>query len=876
VRDVGGRWPLIGRDRELREFDDALRDRACTSFLIGGPAGTGKSRLAEECLQRAHAAGWRVARAAASAAAATVPLGAIAHLLPEHVDLGDAERGLDQVLKTMVQKDRRLVVMVDDVPLLDAASAVLLTHLTRRRALFLIGTVRTESALTGHVRELVTMPASRRTELSELGPDRVAQLLTRVLGGDVAQRSLQALTDITRGNVLYLREVVLGAHEAGTLLHDGDVWVLDPSVLRPTTRLREVLHDRLVSAGAEGRPLIELLALAEPVSSSEAEAVVAPSVVTQLEHKGLIHVARDERRTLVTLAHPLHGELVRADMPLTRKRLVLRRQIERVESRGARRKGDVERLASWSLAATGTADPVLLTRAAVTARYAHDYEQAIRLLRAMPEPAHGPASLLLLGESLFQSGDVDAAEAALGRAARLAATDTQTRDIAVARSLNLFWGRSDVPGAMRCLDWAGERLRDPAARSSLELHRTYLHIFSGRLGEHAAWPPVEEPVGTGPSAEADIRMRYAAARTLGFALLGRSDDAMDGGVKAHEVHQRLLDSTLPHPALQLNCLITAAAEAGELARAREYGAEAFAAVSAPPIRSWTAFHLGRAEWLAGDLVSARRWFAESVSLGRAAQGGVPLTVAVSGLMATAALLGDVETAVTLREQSGPTSPSGLFQGEERLGEAWLLAVQGYQARARRVLLEGARAAREHGHVASEMLLLTDVARLGGARACDSRVTELARSCSGRLASVRQSFVLALARDDADALLTAADALASLGAYVLAAEGAATAAHRWWRVGRPALATQAVAKSVSFRQQCPGVQTPAMVVAGGAARLSAREREIAFLAQARLSSQEIADELGISVRTVNNHLAHVYSKLGISERRELAKLLREES
>ena len=55
-----------------------------------------------------------------------------------------------------------------------------------------------------------------------------------------------------------------------------------------------------------------------------------------------------------------------------------------------------------------------------------------------------------------------------------------------------------------------------------------------------------------------------------------------------------------------------------------------------------------------------------------------------------------------------------------------------------------------------------------------------------------------------------------------------------------------------------------------APLTPRERDIATLAAQGESSQEIADRLFLSVRTVNNHLQNVYAKLGVSGRRQLAE------
>ncbi|OZB88486.1 MAG: hypothetical protein B7X41_07930 [Microbacterium sp. 14-71-5] len=56
-----------------------------------------------------------------------------------------------------------------------------------------------------------------------------------------------------------------------------------------------------------------------------------------------------------------------------------------------------------------------------------------------------------------------------------------------------------------------------------------------------------------------------------------------------------------------------------------------------------------------------------------------------------------------------------------------------------------------------------------------------------------------------------------------------------------------------------------------ARLTAREREIAGLAAAGLSSRAIADRLTLSVRTVDSHLSRVFAKLGVTSRAQLRDL-----
>jgi DNA-binding CsgD family transcriptional regulator len=55
-------------------------------------------------------------------------------------------------------------------------------------------------------------------------------------------------------------------------------------------------------------------------------------------------------------------------------------------------------------------------------------------------------------------------------------------------------------------------------------------------------------------------------------------------------------------------------------------------------------------------------------------------------------------------------------------------------------------------------------------------------------------------------------------------------------------------------------------------LTSREQEVAILAAAGRRDAELADELGISIRTVQTHLGRVYMKLDIHSRAELAKAL----
>ncbi|MFC7017873.1 LuxR C-terminal-related transcriptional regulator [Streptomyces viridiviolaceus] len=65
-------------------------------------------------------------------------------------------------------------------------------------------------------------------------------------------------------------------------------------------------------------------------------------------------------------------------------------------------------------------------------------------------------------------------------------------------------------------------------------------------------------------------------------------------------------------------------------------------------------------------------------------------------------------------------------------------------------------------------------------------------------------------------------------------------------------------------------------APGMARLTPQEQAVARLVAAGATNQQAALELFISVKTVQYHLTHVYAKLGIRSRSELAATFREAS
>ncbi|WP_308298999.1 LuxR C-terminal-related transcriptional regulator [Streptomyces sp. GESEQ-35] len=870
----------MGRGPELDSFAAASADRECRGFVVGGSAGVGKSRLAEECLDRAAAAGCRVGRATASAAAGAVPLGAIAHLLPTGVDLSDPVAGFAAVVRGLTTGrpgPRRWVLLVDDMHLLDPASAVLLRQLMDTGMILLIGTVRSGEPYGKAVAALRGGDAVRRVDLTVLTPEQVEALLQAVLGGPVARRTLHELSAASGGNVLYLRELVLGALTAGDLTEDGEIWHLREGRLPGTARLTELIGTRLSTADSAGRPVLELLALCDPLPLADAEALAPPQVVAGLEQAGLIRVAQDRRRIVVSLAHPLYGEVLRAGLPVLRRRALLLDQAARFEARGARRRGDLLHIATWRLAATGTADPALLTQAAILARHVHDYPRTIALIEALPEEHRTTATRLMLGDAFFEMGRWDRAEATLAQADALAIGEQDKLAVALARTTNLLWSNAPLTEALAVNDAALDRITSPAGHRKLKINEGFMRIVGGWPAQGLALlQDLETEVGD--ASDVNAWLRGAWMTPFGLALVGRTVEAAAWAERAHAAHRQVDEHALAsHPAVQRIPLVLALSEAGRPAEALREGERAYAELVAADsvVRVWMAVFLGRTEWLAGHPVTARRWWAEAAALARSIDHAMALRLVLGGLAACAAVLGDLDAAeTTLAEHRTlpPSAPGLLSAGEERLGEAWLLAARGHLGQARSVLTAAARAARTTGHLTGEALLLTDVARLGGAKDAADRLTELAQRCDGAFAPARAQLATALTTDDPDQLLQVTDACQGIGANLLAAEAATAAAAAWRRTHHPRRASAAARRAAVALARCEGARTPLLTTAQTTAALTAREREIALLAAVGNASKDIARALTLSVRTVDNHLHHAYTKLGVTTRRELAQTL----
>ena len=236
------RWPFVGRGIDLEGLEALLDDAEVRAVVFTGDAGVGKTRLAQEFMAVAEARGHPTASAFASASAATVPLSALGTLSDRLQGLPPPE--LFAQVQDLVRgsaSDRRLVLFVDDVDLLDTVSLALVGTLVDAGLALLVATLRRGATAPDIVERWWRAGSGVRRDVERLSAVQVDSLLHLALSGPLDGGARQALLERSGGNPLYLRELILGAIEAGVLVERDGTWVLS-GILATSSGLMAVVQ----------------------------------------------------------------------------------------------------------------------------------------------------------------------------------------------------------------------------------------------------------------------------------------------------------------------------------------------------------------------------------------------------------------------------------------------------------------------------------------------------------------------------------------------------------------------------------------------------------------------------------------------------------
>jgi DNA-binding CsgD family transcriptional regulator len=870
VAQLNNPWPLARRGSELDGFAASLDESRTNVVVLYGPAGVGKSRLADAFLAAAEEQGRLTARVTGSTAAARMPLGALAPVLPHDIDATSSARDLFDRTRSELQSlggEGRLVLLVDDAHLLDTSSAVLLTQLIDAGAVFVVATIRDGEAVPDAVAGWWRSERATRIDLKDLDQAATAEVLRLALGGEVGADTVRRLHVASGGNPLLLRELVLQSLAADRLRDDSGTWRI-VGAIPPSQRLSELFAVRLGALGEPERHVLQQLALCAPMGPAELTGPGASADLEALEHAGLIRVILDDHRQQLNLAHPLYGESLRVGLPVLRRRSILLAAAERVEELGARRREDARRIATWRLDAGGSPDPQLLLQAATVARYAHDFAEVERLTGVLIATTPSAEASLLLGEAHYELGRFDEAEAVLATPMPEGTDDELLIRQATLRTKNLQWGLCDWAKAMQVVDDA-LAVVGPDHGDDLFAEKGSVLLFSGRPQQALDVFDAIHPHN------ARTRVLIALIQAPALAAVGQTRRATEVATEGFAEHTAMADPmALAHPGTHIVNQTFALVEAGQLDEAEELagvGYEVAVADAVPIAQIWFAVMLGKAAGLRGRMDESRRWYQEGASTARLHGFRGPLSGALAGLAVAEATLGRATEAAHAIDEYRTLPPFPFFGHDHAIGIAWSQWANGDPRGARTTLLAEADLAYEGHHNGSAGWLWHDASRLG-ARGLASKLQAVADSGDSPVVAARALHVTAVEASDEDGLVAAADAFEELGAMLLAAEAASEASAQYRRKGDQRKGAALANRSKQLIERCPGARTPALVPTEGTVPLSAREREVAALAGSGLTSQEIADRLYLSIRTVDNHLQKAYAKLGVNKREQLAAAL----
>jgi DNA-binding CsgD family transcriptional regulator len=278
----------------------------------------------------------------------------------------------------------------------------------------------------------------------------------------------------------------------------------------------------------------------------------------------------------------------------------------------------------------------------------------------------------------------------------------------------------------------------------------------------------------------------------------------------------------------------------------------------------------------GDAAGARRWAAELAGLLDPALPIDRMARAFGHAVRTRllALLGDGAAATAaLADMDAAEPPVMSFHGGELdRARCAAAAANGDPHAAGAIALDASARALGLGQVAMAALLAYDAARHGEVAAAAELVERFAGQLAGPLLPVAAAHVLAWARSDAAGLDAVSQAYAAAGATLAAAEAAVVATRLHEEAGRRTAATQSAIRAAALRDRCQDCQSPVFAQGSRTSPLTPRERQVALLAAAGHGNRQIAAQLGISIRTVESHLLHVYDKLGVTDRASLIEAL----
>lgn len=712
-----------------------------------------------------------------------------------------------------------LVLVVDDVHLLsDEVASFLHRVLSNRLAVGLLAR-RAGASLPVPIEHLLRRGDVEPVELPPLTADDAIEAVECAIGGPLGPEAARELCELSDGNPLHLRELVVDALETEVLVDDQGLWRLHAPV-RAGQRVQELVEGRLAALSAAARDVLAVAALQRPMPVDVLAEVGGRSALLTLADRGLLVTDEHGRRLAASPAHAVYGAAALSGLdPLRRRQLLVaaadawqRTSMGRAEGHAIEggMRGHVDAHVARALALARCfrwSDAAASFDQALEAEEGHERATAVQYLRAALDHDIDPAAVVALAERLApQLRGAFEAEVAVASAAMFVRPLGET----LARVAAL----------------AGNETLSSELRSQVALVRCTARSHQGAL--HQARREAEDLVAAGTL----DRVAHSRAQSVvveAAAWLGDLDHAL--AVAATELDEARLRGELDHEMLMRRVLQVALALAGRI----------------------------------GDAVEHGRRNAQMLSLGL----GLRVAPAVHHelVLALSELRGGQGEAGEMLEAARRLPPSACYvwAADGLVAASRLASSESQQVE----LLDRAEAsARERGCRIHLARALHERVRRGFGEPPTDELDDLAGSMGG-VTQLWARYAGALATGDVDGLSKLSQDAERKGMVGLAGESAARAAHIALRTAEG----MGAASVLSARYQRLHGLVPETVLAVGppSLPLTAREAEAIGAVLDGGSDAEIAGAWVVSRRTVHGHLHRAYRKLGVDGREELAAL-----
>ncbi|KIP51761.1 LuxR C-terminal-related transcriptional regulator [Leucobacter komagatae] len=840
------------RSEAMRQAVAALESGG--SVQVFGGHGSGKTVFLHRVAERFETRGWRALKIRGNRSFSGTPLMALAIagvVSAESGRVGAVAAAIDE-LDSLLPAQRALIV-VDEPELVDDASGGVISELLARRRIALIvaraaGPRKQEAADF----DWLTDPSGLGIRLGPMHYDDLSRIVGEHVSGPIGSAAMSQIFASSGGNPGLASAITASAVHEGRLVDREGEWGLTGSLWSDS--LTPYLESVLTTLSSPQWDALEMLALLGIVEAKTFLELNDKDVPVQLEEASLIEFYPADGQLLVTVSPPLLVDYFR-NRPAVARRHRLSEELEE------RFQGDRQSLARFQ--------PRELTSSsdAPFVRLVHEHMRN-RLILAQSEWERAPSKATaaqLIEVSITAGAPQEAIDTLFTVSESLHGDEAASVRWALLRSEYLIFAAGEHEQAIRYLE--GEAHRYPRLGGLL-----LTRAFEVRSSVFRSGDAVDLPDPTNEDLDPRVRSAVHAVLGMHFMFRGRLPSAHQHLVAA-ELFTGRAESV---DQIALHVLTSYFGDSPHEARGiGERGhARSMVSFSSVEIRGYNYLNA-----LMGILDGRTRSVEEAIrvtlSLGAPIRRPpfVHITLLVLGTVLAARRGDAARVALFTAQLSALDAPDSPVPGGSRAwAHAQILASDGRPGEAADLMQRDADSNWERGLVLTAAFNYLIALEFEPTQERLDASRERILAVDSEYFSSFLEYITGIVASDAQALLSAASRFAQAGRFGHALTASRLAGAVAEAAGDTANAKRAHALWSQVSGNLPHDDYSEIALSASTPRFTTRELQIATLAVSGMSNQEIADELVLSVRTVESHMHRLMKKAGAESRSDLGSRL----